>query len=225
MVQKFDFHEMDLKGAYIIKPFYATDDRGGLIKDYNIETFKAAGIDYELKETFYTISKRGVIRSTHFQLEKPQPKLMRCISGKVFYIIVDLRPESETYGQYKSMILSGDDPTCILCPAGFGQGYLVIEDSVMSYKAADVFYGPGDSGIMYNDPDIGIEWPFELIGGKENLIISEKDTYLFLQLFRLFVLFRDPDFIAKAFENIETREKIVLTDDNHRDDCFALSKG
>lgn len=178
MVQKFDFQEMDLKGAYFIKPFYATDDRGGLIKDYNIDTFKAAGIDYELKETFYTISKRGVIRSTHFQLEKPQPKLMRCISGKVFYIIVDLRPESETYGQYRSMILSGDDPTCILCPAGFGQGYLVLEDSVMSYKAADVFYGPGDSGIMYNDPDIGIEWPFELIGGKENLIISEKDLKL-----------------------------------------------
>lgn len=178
MVQKFEFKEMDLKGAYIIKPFYATDDRGGLIKDYNIESFKENGIEYELKETFYTISKRCVIRSTHFQLIKPQPKLMRCISGKVFYVIVDLRPESETFGQYRSMILSGDDPTCILCPAGFGQGYLVIEDSVMSYKAADVFYGSGDSGIMYNDPDIGIEWPFDLIGGKANLIISEKDLKL-----------------------------------------------
>ena len=178
MVQKFDFQEMDLKGAYIIKPFYATDARGGLIKDYNIDTFKTAGIEYELKETFYTISKRGVIRAIHFQLEKPQPKLMRCISGKVFYVIVDLRPESETFGQYRSMILSGEEPLCILCPAGFGQGYLVIEDSVMSYKAAEVFYGPGDAGIMYNDHDIGVEWPFELIGGKDNLIISEKDLTL-----------------------------------------------
>lgn len=178
MVQKFDFQELDLKGAYIIKPFYATDERGGLIKDYNIDTFKAAGLDYELKETFYTISKRGVIRAIHFQLEKPQPKLMRCISGKVWYVIVDLRPESETFGQYRSMILSGDDPICVLCPSGFGQGYLVIEDSVMSYKAAEVFYGPGDAGIMYNDPEIGIEWPYELIGGKEELIISEKDKTL-----------------------------------------------
>ena len=178
MIQKWNFEEMDLKGAYIIKPFYATDDRGGLIKDYNIDVFKAQGIDYELKETFYTISKRGVIRSTHFQLIKPQPKLMRCISGKVFYVIVDLRPESETYGQYRSMILSGDDAVCVLCPAGFGQGYLVIEDSVMSYKASEVFYGEGDSGIMYNDPDIGIEWPFDMIGGFENLIISEKDLNL-----------------------------------------------
>ena len=178
MVQKFDFQEMDLKGAYIIKPFYATDDRGGLIKDYNIDTFKAAGIEHDLKETFYTISKRAVIRAIHFQLEKPQPKLMRCISGKVWYVIVDLRPDSETFGQYRSMILSGDDPTCILCPAGFGQGYLVIDDSVMSYKASEVFYGPGDAGIMYNDPDIGIEWPFDFIGGRDNLIISEKDLKL-----------------------------------------------
>lgn len=178
MVQRFDFQEMDLKGAYLIKPFYATDDRGGLIKDYNIDTFKTAGIDYELKETFYTLNKKGVIRAIHFQLEKPQPKLMRCISGKVWYVIVDLRPESETFGQYKSMELSGDDPTCILCPAGFGQGYLVLEDSVMSYKASEVFYGLGDAGIMYNDPDIGIEWPFELIGGKEKMIISEKDLKL-----------------------------------------------
>lgn len=178
MVQKWDFQELDLKGAYIIKPFFATDDRGGLIKDYNVDVFKEHGIEHELKETFYTISKRGVIRSTHFQLIKPQPKLMRCISGKVFYIIVDLRPESDTYGQYRSMFLSGDDITCVLCPAGFGQGYLVIEDSVMSYKASEVFCGEGDSGIAYNDSDIGIDWPFDLIGGKENLIISEKDLNL-----------------------------------------------
>ena len=178
MIQKFEFHELDLKGAYLVKPFYATDERGGLIKDYNIDIYRNAGIEHELKETFYTLSKRGVIRSTHFQLEKPQPKLMRCISGHVFHVIVDLRPESETYGQWRHFDLKGDEPTCLLVPAGFGQGYLVLEDSVMSYKAAEVFYGPGDSGIMYNDPDIGIEWPFELIGGKENLIISEKDLNL-----------------------------------------------
>ena len=191
MVQKFDFQEMDLSGAYIIKPFYATDDRGGLIKDYNVDTFKSAGINYELKETFYTISKRGVIRAIHFQLEKPQPKLMRCISGKVWYVIVDLRPESKTFGQYRSMELSGDDPTCILCPAGFGQGYLVLEDSVMSYKASEVFYGPGDAGIMYDDPEIGIEWPFELIDGKEKLIISEKDLNLMSLQTYLHTLSRD----------------------------------
>ena len=149
-----------------------------LLKDFNIDTYRDAGIDYEMKETFYTISKKGVIRALHFQLEKPQPKIMRCISGKVFYVIVDLRPDSETFGEYRTMILEGDSPKCILCPAGFGQGYLVIEDSIMSYKAAEVFYGQGDSGIMYNDPDIGIEWPFDMIGGVDKLIISDKDKGL-----------------------------------------------
>ena len=178
MIQKFVFQELDLKGAYLITPFYATDERGGLIKDYNIETFRNAGIDHELKETFYTLSKRGVIRAIHFQLEKTQPKLMRCISGHVYHVIVDLRPESETYGQWRHFDLRGDNPLSLLVPAGFGQGYLVIEDAVMSYKASEVFYAPGDSGIMFDDPDIAIDWPFELIGGKNNLIISEKDKKL-----------------------------------------------
>lgn len=177
-MQAFDFKELDLKGAYLIKPFYIRDERGGLIKDYNIDTYRDVGIDYELKETFYTLNKRGVIRAIHFQLNKPQPKLMRCISGSVFYVLVDLRKKSETFGQYRGMTLSGDNPTCILCPAGFGQGYLVLEDSIMSYKAAEVFYGAGDAGIMYNDPEIGIEWPFKLIGGKDNMIISDKDLKL-----------------------------------------------
>lgn len=178
MIQKFEFQELDLKDAYLIRPFVATDERGYLIKDYNIETFTTAGIDYYLKETFYTFSKRGTIRAIHFQLDKPQPKLMRCISGRVFYAIVDLRLGSKSFGQYLSLELCGDNPICVLCPAGFGQGYLALEDSVMSYKASEVFYGPGDAGIMFNDPSIGINWPLEKIGGKENLIISNKDLSL-----------------------------------------------
>jgi dTDP-4-dehydrorhamnose 3,5-epimerase len=178
MVQKFEFQELDLKGAYLIKPFYAMDQRGGLVKDYNIDTFRANGIEHNLKETFYTISRRGVIRSTHFQLIRPQPKLMRCISGRVFHVIVDLRPKSETFGQWRHFDLRGEAPVCLLVPAGFGQGYLVLEDAVMSYKASEVFCGEGDSGIMYNDPDIGIQWPFDLIGGEDKLVVSEKDLKL-----------------------------------------------
>lgn len=158
--------------------FYATDNRGGLIKDYNVDTFKANGIDHDLKEVFYTISKSGVIRATHFQLVKQQAKLVRCISGHVYDVIVDLRPDSPTFGQWRGFHLTGENTNMLLVPQFFGHGYLVIEDSVVSYKCAEVFYGEGDSGIMYNDPDIGIEWPFELIGGKENLIISEKDLNL-----------------------------------------------
>ena len=178
MIQKFEFTELDLKGAYLIKPFYATDERGGFLKDYNVDTFAANGIDHELKEVFYTISKRGVIRATHFQLEKQQAKLVRCISGHVYDVIVDLRPDSETFGQWRGFDLTGENQNTLYIPEYFGHGYLVLEDSVVSYKCGEVFYGEGDSGIMFDDKEIGIAWPFEKIGGIENLIISEKDKNL-----------------------------------------------
>lgn len=178
MIQKFEFQELDLKNAYLIRPFYATDDRGGLVKDYNIDTFRNNGIDHELKEVFYTISKRGVIRAMHFQLDLQQPKLVRCISGHVYDVIVDLRPDSPTYKQWRAFHLTGENQNELFIPAFFGHGYLVIEDSVVSYKCGEVFYGQGDSGIMYDDPDLAIEWPMDLIGGEDNLIISDKDKHL-----------------------------------------------
>lgn len=178
MITKFSFEETALKGAFKIQPFYATDERGGFVKDYNIDMFYANGIEHDLKEVFYTISKRGVIRATHFQLVKQQAKLVRCISGHVFDVIVDLRPDSPTLGQWLGFDLTGDNQVELYIPQFFGHGYLVIEDSIVSYKCGEVFYGEGDSGIMYNDPDISIQWPMELIGGENNLIISEKDRKL-----------------------------------------------
>lgn len=178
MVRQFHFEGLDLEGAYRIQPFYAQDMRGGLVKDYQESVFKGSGISHVLKETFYTISKRGVIRAIHFQLGRQQPKLVRCISGHVYDVIVDLRPGSGTFGQWRGFHLTGDNMETLLVPAYFGHGYLVIEDAVVSYKCAEEFYGEGDSGILYNDPDIGIAWPFGLIGGMGNLIISEKDKKL-----------------------------------------------
>ena len=178
MIQKFEFQELNLKGAYLIDPFYASDERGGLIKDYNEETFQLNGITHDLKEVFYTISKRGVIRAIHFQLVRQQAKLVRCISGHVYDVIVDLRPASPTYGQWMGFHLTGDNRKSLLIPEYFGHGYLVIEDSVVSYKCAEMFYGEGDSGILYNDRDIGISWPLDLIGGEAELILSENDRHL-----------------------------------------------
>lgn len=178
MITKFIFEELDLKGTYKIQPFYATDERGGFVKDYNVEMFKANGIEHELKEVFYTISKRGVIRAIHFQQVKQQAKLVRCISGHVYDVIVDLRPDSPTFGQWRGFDLTGENQVELYIPHFFGHGYLVLEDSIVSYKCGEVFYGEGDNGIMYNDQDINVQWPFEKIGGIENLIISEKDTKL-----------------------------------------------
>lgn len=178
MVEKFNFQETELLGAFLIQPFYSTDERGGFIKDYNINEFQKQGIDHELKEVFYTISHKGVIRAIHFQLGHQQAKLVRCVKGKVYDVIVDLRPNSKTFGQWRGYELSEDNRRELYVPQYFGHGYLVLEESIVSYKCGEVFYGEGDSGIMYNDPDINVRWPFDEIGGIDNLIISEKDKHL-----------------------------------------------
>lgn len=109
---------------------------------------------------------------------KQQAKLIRCISGHVYDVIIDLRPDSPTFGKWQGFDLTGENLKTLYIPQFFGHGYLVLEDSVVSYKCSEVFYGGGDAGIIYNDPDMAIEWPFEKIGGIENLIISEKDKNL-----------------------------------------------
>ena len=98
MIQKFEFQELDLKGAFKIQQSYATDERGGFVKDYNIDMFKNNGIDHELQEVFYTISKKGVIRAMHLQLVRQQAKLVRYISGHVYDVSADLRPRSSRFG-------------------------------------------------------------------------------------------------------------------------------
>ena len=178
MIQKFEFEELPLKGAYLITPFYDSDERGGFVKDYNVDTFISNGIDHNLKEVFYTISKKGVIRAMHFQLVKQQAKLVRCISGHVYDVITDLRPDSPTFGKSLGFHLTGENRKTLFVPQFFAHGYLVVEDSVGSYKCDEVFLSDGDSGIMFDDPDLAINWPMSLIGGEQNLIISEKDRHL-----------------------------------------------
>ena len=178
MIEKFEFKETPLNGAYLIRPFFAPDERGCFIKDYNIEEFKKNGIQHDLKEVFYTVSHKGVIRAIHFQLGHQQAKLVRCVQGRIYDVIVDLRKESETFGQWKGYELSSENRLELYVPEWFGHGYLVLEESIVSYKCGEVFYGEGDSGIRYDDQDIAVEWPYEMVGGKEKLIISEKDKGL-----------------------------------------------
>lgn len=182
MISKFEICKTDFEGAFLIKPFIATDLRGAFIKDYSQEFFEANGIEHNLKEVFYTVSHKGVIRALHFQRVHQQAKLVRCIKGKVYDVIVDLRKDSPTFMKWQGFYLSEENCNCLLVPEHFAHGYLVLEDSVVSYKCGEKFYGEYDDGIMYNDPDLNVQWPFEEIGGKENLIIADKD--LNLQSFR-----------------------------------------
>jgi dTDP-4-dehydrorhamnose 3,5-epimerase len=178
MNHNFEFCPCSLLGVYKILPFYAPDERGGLLKDYNFDIYRQQGIDFNIHEIFHTISKKGVIRAIHFQLGRQQAKIVRCISGKIFDVVVDLRTNSPTFGNWEGFELTGENQIQLLIPEYFGHGYLVIEDSIVSYTCNAGFYKDGDSGIIYNDSDIGIEWPFHRIGGIENLIISEKDQKL-----------------------------------------------
>ena len=178
MNQKFEFHETSIPGLIEVTPFNADDARGCFTKDYSKEVFEANGIYHDLAEVFYTTIHKGVIRALHFQRVKQQPKLVRCIWGHVWDVVVDLRRDSHTFKNWLSFDLIGEQHNEILVPAGCAHGYLVLEDSIVSYKCGEKFYGEYDDGILWNDPDIGVAWPLDLVGGPEKVILADKDKNL-----------------------------------------------
>lgn len=179
MIQQFEFKKTRIEGVMEIIPFLAEDIRGYFTKDYSLEIFCANGIQYDLKEVFYTTSHKGVIRALHFQREHQQPKLVRCICGHVYDVVVDLRVESPTFKDWIGFHLAGKENREILVPAGCAHGYLVLEEnSIVSYKCSEKFYGEYDDGILWDDPDLNVDWPLSAIGGKEKMILAEKDQGL-----------------------------------------------
>lgn len=178
MIQKFEFHETEIFGLIEVTPFNADDIRGCFTKDYSKEVFEANGIHHDLAEVFYTTSHKGVIRALHFQRVKQQPKLVRCIYGHVYDVVVDLRKDSPTFKKWLGFDLIGEKHNEILVPAGCAHGYLVLKDSIVSYKCGEKFYGEYDDGVMWNDTDLAVTWPLEQIGGEEKLIVADKDKNL-----------------------------------------------
>lgn len=174
--QKFEFVETDIQGLILIKPFVAEDLRGSFVKDYSQEVFNQNNFDYDLKEIFYTYSHKGVIRALHFQRVKQQAKLVRCVFGKVFDVVVDLRKGSPTFCFWLGFDLNDSNNHEVLVPKGCAHGYLVLEKSIVSYKCDEKFYPEFDDGIMWDDPDIGVDWPLELVNNK--VILAEKDKNL-----------------------------------------------
>lgn len=178
MIHNFEFAKTEIEGLIKIMPFYAEDVRGCFTKDWSKEIFAANGITHQLEEVFYTTSHKGVIRALHFQRVKQQPKLVRCIYGHVYDVVVDLRKNSPTFKRWAGFDLTGENYHEILVPVGCGHGYLVLEQSIVSYKCSEKFYSEYDDGIIWNDPDIGVRWPYEKIGGFENIILADKDKNL-----------------------------------------------
>lgn len=124
----------------------------------------------------FTFEKiKGVIRAIHFQREKTQPKLVRCLSGRIFDVVVDLRRDSKTFGKWQGFYLSGENNEELLIPGQCGHGYLVLEPSIVLYKCSEKFYGEFDDGIIWNESELNIQWPIEGIG---DIILSGRDKNL-----------------------------------------------
>lgn len=170
---KFNFIKKEIEGVFIIEPTAFGDDRGYFMETYQYNDFAAAGIDVKFVQDNQSMSKKGVLRGLHFQKEFPQSKLVRVIKGEVFDVAVDLREGSPTYGKYIGALLSSENRRQFFIPKNFAHGFLVLSDEAEFVYKVDDFYHPNDEGgLMWNDPDIAIEWPIE--EGME-IILSEKD--------------------------------------------------
>lgn len=167
----FTFNETKIKGVYIIDVKTYGDERGYFMETYKESDFAAAGLDYKFVQDNQSSSKKGVLRGLHFQKTHPQTKLVRVLSGEVFDVAVDLRKNSETYGKWAGVLLSAENHRQFMIPRGFAHGFLVVSDyAEFAYKCDDFYHPDDEGGIMWNDPDIGIDW-----GDVSGVILSEKD--------------------------------------------------
>ena len=170
-IGNFIFKETSIKGVYVIEVKKYGDNRGYFMETYKESDFKQAGLDYLFIQDNQSKSKKGVLRGLHFQKQYPQAKLVRCIEGEVFDVCVDLRKGSPTYGKWEGVVLSAEKGNQFLIPRGFAHGFLVLtESATFCYKCDELYHPEDEGGIMWNDPDIGIKWPF-----KEDILLSEKD--------------------------------------------------
>lgn len=170
---KFKFTGTEIDGVYIIEPTVFGDHRGYFMETYNYEEFKAAGLDMVFVQDNQSKSKKGVLRGLHFQKPNPQGKLVRVISGEVFDVAVDLRKNSKTYGKWAGVKLSAENKKQFYVPAGFAHGFVVLSDEAeFVYKCTDFYHPECEGSILWNDPEIGIEWPIE---GIDEILLSEKD--------------------------------------------------
>ena len=149
-----------MEGVYIVEPKVFADSRGYFMETYNQREFEEAGLTMRFVQDNQARSVKGVLRGLHFQIEHPQGKLVRVLSGEVYDVIVDLRKDSKTYGEWFGTVLSADNKKQLYIPQGFAHGYLVLSDEAeFAYKCTD-FYHPGDEGgIRYDSPELGICWP------------------------------------------------------------------
>lgn len=172
-MSNFNFIKTKINDLYIIEPKVFGDDRGYFMETYSKKDFYEAGLTMEFVQDNESKSKKGVLRGMHFQTKNTQGKLVRVTQGAVYDVAVDLRKGSETYGKWEGILLTAENKKQFYVPEGFAHGFLVVSDeAIFNYKCTN-FYSPEyDSGLLWNDEDVAIEWPLD---GIDEILLSEKD--------------------------------------------------
>lgn len=189
---KFNFLECSdqrgrvMSSLYVVKPTIFGDERGYFMETYNDEflpyIWHLDGVPASFVQDNESHSRKGVLRGLHFQKTQPQGKLVRVTEGEVFDVAVDLRGDSATFGSWYGVMLSAQNKLQFYVPEGFAHGFLVLSETVtFVYKCTRLYAPLDEGGLMWNDPDIGIDWPLAGIGEP---ILSEKDRHnpLFRQM-------------------------------------------
>ncbi len=160
-----------LEGVLIIEPDVFSDHRGFFMETYQEKRYHAHGIFSKFVQDNLSRSTQKTLRGLHYQIRRPQAKLVQVIFGEIYDVAVDLRPDSPFFGKWTGLILSGDNKRQLFIPEGFAHGFCVLsETAFFSYKCSD-FYAPGDEGgLLWSDPELGIDWPVT------DPVISEKDS-------------------------------------------------
>lgn len=165
-----------IEGLKVIEPSVFGDARGYFMETYNSNDFREAGIDCEFVQDNQSASRKGVLRGLHFQLNFPQDKLVRVVNGEVFDAVVDLREGSKTFGKWFGVTLSAENKKQFFIPKGFAHGFIVLSEyAEFCYKVTDFYHPNDEGGLLWNDPDIGVEWPMPEGMTEADLILSDKD--------------------------------------------------
>ncbi len=160
----------ELPEVLFIEPEVYQDERGYFLESYHVQRYAGHGLPEQFVQDNSSRSKRGVLRGLHYQLHKPQGKLVQVVRGEVFDVAVDIRTGSPNFYRWVGVILSEENHRQIYIPSGFAHGYCVLSDSAdLSYKCTEYYEAADEFGIIWNDPDIGIKWP------SLEFLISEKD--------------------------------------------------
>lgn len=167
----FEIIKTSIDGVVILEPKVFGDNRGYFMETYSKSDFAQVGLFYDFVQDNQSKSSKGVLRGLHFQKKHPQAKCVRVLEGEVFDVAVDLRKNSPTYGRYVGVVLSENNNRIFMIPRGFAHGFLVLSDfATFAYKCDDFYHPEDEGGIMWDDPDINIQWPFV-----DDIVLSEKD--------------------------------------------------